>query len=192
MHISEGVLSLPVLITGWGITGIGLAIALKKLSPNEVPKMGILAAVFFVASLIHIPIGPSSAHLLLNGLVGILLEILALPTLFIGLLLQALLFQFGGITTLGANTAIMGLPAVMAGILFKLKPKPLWGGILAGLTVLTSAILAGISLGCSGEEFISVAKLLVLAHIPIAGIEAVISYFIVVFILKTKPELLKQ
>ncbi|MDQ7031163.1 MAG: cobalt transporter CbiM [Desulfonauticus sp.] len=190
MHISEGVLSLPVLITGWTGTVLGLAYSLKKLTTDQIPKMGILAAVFFVASLIHVPIGPSSAHLLLNGLVGLLLGIFAIPTIFIGLLLQALLFQFGGLTTLGANTVIMSFPAVIAGLIFHKRQSPLLAGILSALTVLTSAILAGLALGCSGEQFIPVAKLLVVAHLPIAGVEAIITYFIISFILKTRSELL--
>jgi len=190
MHISEGVLSLPVLVTGWVGTGLGIGISLKKITVDEIPKMGMLAAVFFVASLIHVPLGPTSVHLLLNGLVGIILGILALPTLCIALLLQAILFQFGGLTTLGANTLIMGLPAVLAGYLFRLKPNPFWAGILAGLTVMTSALCAATALALSGEQFLNVAKLLVLAHLPVAGIEAVVTFFIITFILKVKPELI--
>lgn len=30
-----------------------------------------MTAAFFVASLIHVPIGPTSVHLLLNGLLGV-------------------------------------------------------------------------------------------------------------------------
>lgn len=136
MHISEGVLSFPVLVSGWIYTGVGLFFSLKKLHNNEVPKMALLAAVFFVASLIHVPLGPSSVHLILNGLVGVLLGALSLPTLFVGLFLQALLFQFGGLTVLGANTLIVSLPALLAGLVFKWKPSVWIGGIVCGLAVL--------------------------------------------------------
>ncbi|MCF8037428.1 MAG: energy-coupling factor ABC transporter permease, partial [Desulfobacteraceae bacterium] len=67
MHISEGILSLPVLAAGVGFAAAGTGIGLKKLDPDRIPKTGILAAAFFVASLIHVPIGPSSVHLILNG-----------------------------------------------------------------------------------------------------------------------------
>ena len=66
--------------------------------------VAILAAAFFVGSLIHVPIGPSSVHLILNGLLGMLLGWAAFPSIFVALMLQAILFQYGGITVLGVNT----------------------------------------------------------------------------------------
>ena len=75
MHISEGVLSGSVLISGAALAAAGTGIGLKKLDYDQIAKAGMLSAAFFVASLIHVPIGPSNAHLILNGLVGILLGI---------------------------------------------------------------------------------------------------------------------
>ena len=73
MHISEGVLSAPVLASGAVLTTIGLYLGFKNLKNEDFPKIAVLSSTFFVASLIHIPIGPTSAHLILNGLTGILL-----------------------------------------------------------------------------------------------------------------------
>ena len=56
----------------------------------------------------------SSAHLILNGLLGVVLGWAAFPVIFVALLLQAVLFQFGGFTVLGVNTATMGLGALAA------------------------------------------------------------------------------
>ena len=109
MHIAEGVLSAPVLITGAVVAAGAVAYGLKKLDPRQVMMAAILGAAFFVASLIHIPVGPSSVHLLLNGLLGVLLGWSAVPVIFVGLLLQAILYGFGGLTVLGVNTATMGL-----------------------------------------------------------------------------------
>jgi cobalt/nickel transport system permease protein len=39
-----------------------------------------------VASLIHVPIGPSNAHLILNGLVGLLLGWGAFPAILVALI----------------------------------------------------------------------------------------------------------
>jgi cobalt/nickel transport system permease protein len=77
---------------------------------KEVPKVAILSSVFFVASLIHVPLGPSSVHLILNGIMGVLLGWTAFPAILVALALQGVLFQFGGITTLGVNTLNMALP----------------------------------------------------------------------------------
>ena len=62
--------------------------------------VAILAAHFFVGSLIHVPVGPSSVHVVLNGLLGMLLGWAAFPSIFVALMLQAILFQYGGITVL--------------------------------------------------------------------------------------------
>ena len=80
---------------------LGLAIGLKKMDYEKLPEVAVLSSVFFVASLIHVPIGPSAAHLILNGLCGVLLGWLAFPAIFVGLTLQGVLFEYGGITTLG-------------------------------------------------------------------------------------------
>lgn len=68
MHIAEGVLSAPVLIAGAAAAGI--AVGLKRLDESRLMTAGLVGAAFFIASLIHVPIGVSSAHLLLCGLVG--------------------------------------------------------------------------------------------------------------------------
>ncbi|HIJ20834.1 MAG TPA: cobalt transporter CbiM, partial [Deltaproteobacteria bacterium] len=107
MHISEGILSGPVLISGVALAAAGTAIGLKKLDYERIPRAAILAASFFVASLIHVPVGPSSVHLILNGIVGLILGWGAFPVILVALVLQAIFFQFGGITTLGVNTMIM-------------------------------------------------------------------------------------
>src|SRR5512147_1129646 len=79
MHISEGVLSPAVLAGGAGLAAAGCAIGLKKLDYEAIPRVAILSAAFFVASLIHVPIGPVGAHLVLNGLMGLLLGWVAVP-----------------------------------------------------------------------------------------------------------------
>ena len=119
MHISEGILSTPVLISGAVLATAGTAVGLKKLDYERIPQVAILSAAFFVASLIHVPIGPSNVHLVLNGLMGLFLGWVVFPAILIGLILQAILFQFGGLTTLGVNTVVMGLPAFICFLAFR-------------------------------------------------------------------------
>ena len=118
MHISEGVLSAPVLLSGAALTFAGTAIGLRSLDYDRMAQVGILASAFFMASLIHVPIGPSSVHLLLNGVVGLLLGWAAFPAVLVGLALQAMFFQFSGITVLGVNTLNVALPAVLCFYIF--------------------------------------------------------------------------
>ena len=114
MHISDGVLSAPVVVSGWAVTLAFAGMTLRKMGGDEIPKTAVLTSVFFVASLIHIPLGPASVHLILNGLVGVVLGMNAYLSILLGLTLQALLFQHGGIVVIGVNAVIMGLPAIAA------------------------------------------------------------------------------
>jgi len=198
MHISEGVLTIPVLLAGGAGTVLGLAIGLRRMNVREIPKVALLTAAFFVASLVHIPIGPSSTHLVLNGILGILLGWTTFPAIFIGLFFQAVLFQFGGLTTLGVNTMNMAVPAVIIGALarpvFQIN-SGLFAMVMAaiagaGAIVLSAAMVAG-SLALSGDSFIAVSKLIFFAHIPIAIAEGILSVLIISFLLRTKPEIIK-
>jgi len=198
MHISEGVLSGTVLVGGAVIAITGVGIGLKKMNYDKTPRVAVLSSAFFVASLIHVPVGPTNAHLVLNGLVGLILGWSAFPALLVALLLQAILFQFGGLTTLGVNTATMALPAVICFLLFNKLIKiennliATVAGFIAGfMGVLLASILVAFCLVFTGEEFLVVAKLLIAVHIPIMVIEGVLTGFVVTFLRKVKPEILK-
>jgi cobalt/nickel transport system permease protein len=196
VHISEGVLSAPVLVSGGVLAAAGTAIGLKKIDYDHLARVGILSATFFVASLVHVPIGPSSVHLILNGIVGLLLGWAAFPAILVALLLQAVFFQFGGITTLGVNTIIMALPAVICFYLFaplmhKNQRILLLGGFGCGFcAVLFGALLVGLALMFTEENFLSVATLVATAHIPVMIIEGIITAFCVVFLKKVQPAML--
>lgn len=199
MHISEGILSPAVLIGAAAITAAGVAGGMKNLEQREIPTIGILSAAFFVASLIHVPAGPVSVHLVLNGLVGLILGWKAFPAILIGLLLQALLFQFGGITTLGVNTLNMALPAVICYHLFKRglkigmsKHTVLFCAFATGFfSVLLSGVMVGLCLYLTGEAFLPAAKLVVAAHLPVMFIEGVLTAACILFLKKIRPELLE-
>lgn len=198
MHISEGVLSAPVLITGAILSVVGVAIGLRKMSYDKIPQVAVLSSAFFIASLIHVPVGPSAAHLVLNGLLGILLGWMAFPSILVALSLQALLFQFGGFTPLGVNTVNMATPAVIAYILFSPLARKAnmtlvaVAGFLAGITgIAGGTLLIAFALISTGESFTNVAKVIAIAHLPIMAIEGVVTAFCLVFLKKVKPEILE-
>ena len=197
MHIAEGILSAPVLVGGAVLTIAGLARGLRSVDLETVPRVGMMSAALFVASLVHVPIGVVSAHLILNGLGGLLLGWAVLPAAFVALLLQAILFQFGGLTTLGVNTAAMALPAVAAFLLFGrgLHSRGAWGyaaPFLAGaLAVALSGLLVAAALFLSDDTaFTKAALAVLLAHLPIMVIEGVICAFCVAFLRAVKPQML--
>lgn len=196
MHISEGILSLPVIMTGYALTAAGVGISLKRLKDKDIVKTAVFSAVFFIASLIHVPLGPGNVHLILNGLVGLLLGPAGFCAIFVALLLQTILFQFGGLTSLGVNTFNMAMPALLCFFLFyKLMernslPLILIGFLTGFISVSLSAFLLSISLILSGEHFAASAKLIFLAHIPVMVIDGIITAIVLRFIKKVKPEIL--
>jgi cobalt/nickel transport system permease protein len=196
MHISEGVLSGPVLISGGALAAAGTAIGLKKLDYDRIAQAGILSAAFFVASLVHVPIGPANAHLILNGLVGLLLGWAAFPAILVALVLQAILFQFGGITALGVNTMIMALPAVLCYLVFsrflhKKSTLALSTAFACGfLSVFLSAIMLGLALVFTEENFFEISAIVIIAHIPVMIIEGIVTAICVTFLKKVQPTML--
>jgi len=196
MHISEGVLTLPTLISGGLITTAGTLIGLKKINYDQVMTVGLFASAFFIASFIHIPLGPSSVHLLLNGLLGLILGWAAFPAILAALFLQAVLFGYGGIVVLGVNTAIISVPAVLFGLLLKQGirdngRKRLLISFCAGfLSMFGSSLLMAGGLILSNEGFQTASYLLVLWNLPIAILEGIITMFTVSFLARVQPEIL--
>ena len=199
MHISEGVLSVPVLSAGALFSAGGVCLGLKRMDYGGIPFVAILTSAFFVASLIHIPLGPSSVHLILNGLLGLILGWSAFPAILVALTLQAMLFQFGGLTVLGVNTFTMAFPAIFCYYVFgpavrgENQKLAIFGAFLTGaISVLLSGLLVGTALVFTGSSFIVAAKAIILAHIPVMIIEGIITASVIAFLRRVKPEILRM
>jgi cobalt/nickel transport system permease protein len=198
MHISEGVLSGPVLISGVALAAVGTTIGLKKIDYDHIAHVGMLSASFFVASLIHVPIGPSNVHLIMNGILGLLLGWAAFPAILVALILQGVFFQFGGITTIGINTFIMATPAVIGYYLFgsMIQKNQVMGHLAAfgcGFTsVFVGAIFVGLALIFTQKNFLEAATLVVIAYIPVMIIEGLMTTFCVTFLKKVQPDLISS
>ncbi|MFH1567004.1 MAG: cobalt transporter CbiM [Gemmatimonadota bacterium] len=197
MHISEGVLSPAVLAAGAALTAGGVALGIRRMGGEEVPKVAVLSSAFFVASLIHVPVGPSNVHLVLNGITGLILGWAAFPAILVGTTLHALLFQFGGLTSLGVNTFNMAFPAVVCRCAFGplvrrgTRRSLLVAGFAAGaLAVALSGLLIAASLVLTGESFLEVAGLALAAHVPVMLAEGLLTASCVTFLGRVKPALL--
>lgn len=198
MHISEGILSPAILCTGAVLAAACTAIGLRKLNYARLTLTAMLSSAFFVASLVHVPIGFSSVHLILNGLLGLILGWAAFPSILVALLLQALLFQYGGLTVLGVNTFNMAFPAAILGIMcrpFIMNGKRLQSAVSAflcgALAVGLSGLLTALSLSFSDEGFVNTARMILIAHIPVMLIEGTITVLIFLFLKKVYPEIFK-
>lgn len=198
MHIVDGALSTEILITGALVTTAGTALGLRQLTLEKIPAAGILSATFFVSSLLHVPVGPSSAHLIMNGLAGLVLGWTAFPALLAGLILQAVFFGFGGLAVLGVNAMNIALPAVLIGMAFRplirqqASPRnaALAGGMAGGLAVALTGVMVALVLALSGEEFIAAAWATLGAHIPVMIVEALVCGAAVSLLQQVRPDVL--
>jgi cobalt/nickel transport system permease protein len=143
VHLSDGVLSWPWLAGGFAVAGALAFLGAWRIRDEEIPQVALLTAAFFVASLVHVRVGPTSVHLLLNGLVGVVLGRRAALAIPLGLFLQAALIGHGGFTTLGINSCIMVLPALLAWQLFAVLQRLPWvrqPWFRAGLVALSALV----------------------------------------------------
>ena len=195
MHLSEGLLRPEILIGGAVVSAAFTLYAFKTLKDDEIPKIAVLSAIFFLASFIHVPIGPTSVHLVLGGIIGAMLGWRAFIAIFVALLLQGVLFGFGGITTLGINLFNLATPTLVGYWLFMLPVRTRWQKdviwfLIGFIPLALSAFLLSLTLALNGDAFIASAKLALLAHLPVMFIEGFITLFALRFIEKVSPTIL--
>ncbi|MFM8273420.1 MAG: energy-coupling factor ABC transporter permease [Gemmata sp.] len=159
VHLSDGALSAAWLAAGFAGAAALLALALRKVREEEVPRVGVLTAAFFVASSVHVKLAllPTSVHLVLNGLVGVALGRRAPLAVTVGLTLQYFLLSHGGLTTIGINACIVSVPALAAGLLHPVLkrarvPAVMRGAVLGGGAVAGAAGLNFLTLLLGGKE----------------------------------------
>ncbi|MBB4105949.1 cobalt transporter CbiM [Allorhizobium borbori] len=197
-HIPDGILTLPVLVGGAAVAATGVGLALRRIDDRAIPRIAILSAVFFAASLVSIPVGPSSVHLLLAGLMGIILGPGVFPAVLVALILQAVLFGFGGLTTLGVNTVNIALPGALTGLVLgpfiRRASSPLRAGAIAAVgaafcTFATGGLVA-LSLWLASSDFTPVARILLLTYLPLAIAEAAVTATVIAFLTRVQPQAL--
>lgn len=198
MHLSEGVLHTPTLIAGYVTAIVGMTIGLKKIEGQKLPLVALFAAAFFVAGTIHIPVGVGSVHLILNGIAGLFLGWAVFPAFLIALVLQLLLFSFGGFSVLGINLCIMALPAVAVHYLLKPyfienatnKRLGIIGGLSGVIGVGGAAMLASLVLALDGgATYLHLIGLLLISHLPVFVVDSLISISILTLLVKMRASI---
>jgi len=199
VHISDAIVATWLMGLGWLVFAGLLAIGLAKMNMEDIPKLSVITAAVFVASLIHFTVGPTSVHLVLNGFAGLTLGILAYPCIVVAVIMQCFLFQHGGVTTIGLNAVNMGAPALIAFLIFRTgmglnlnfqRREVLFGAIAGGSAVALSVVMLAVELLITGSEFTEVTTVVVFAHIPVIIIEAIFTGVMAGFFAKVKPEML--
>jgi cobalt/nickel transport system permease protein len=208
MHIPDGFLSPQVSVIGWalaiGLLAVSLSRVQSEYQDRMVPLMGVCAAFIFAAQMVNFPIpGGTSGHLLGGTLAGALLGpwagSLVMAVVFI---VQAVMFQDGGLTVLGANVVNMGLVGTFGGYWLYRALRSLLGQnswrsmniavtIAAWTSVVISSVLCAVELAWSGTIPLSVALAAMVSWHTIVGIgEALITSVALSFIWRTRPHLL--
>ena len=212
MHLSEGVLpfshsitwsviAIPTLL--WSIRGEQVE---RQNETNPVPIMAAVTSILFAATLlpIPVPIVGATSHICLTPLFALIVGIrrIVWPTFFV-LLLQAMFFAHGGITTLGINTLTLGVvgPLVTLVIWWASKKVDLNNAFtlalacaLGGLSVyVTDALVLAVALSDLASPmttFISVTAGFAPVQVPLVFLEAFISVKIVQTVSSRRADLL--
>ena len=207
MHIPDGFLSTDVAAATWAVAGVGVAAALRaeRRDPQPMPAgiLGATAAFVFAAQMINVPVTPgTSGHLVGAALAAVLLgPWRALIVMTVVLAVQALLFQDGGMTALGANLVDMGLGGVLTGyavaaLVTRGRPSPR-GYVVAGIlgafaATLVGATLTAVWLGVSGLYPLSgIVPIMLVTHVAIGLLEAALTGAVLVTVVRWRPDLLK-
>lgn len=177
----------------------------RQLDDRTAPVLGALTAFVFAAQMFNFPLGVGASTHLMGG---VLVAVIAGPwagmlTMFSVVLIQALLFQDGGIAALGANTLNLAVIGAGGGYLVYRWQLTMLGdgrtarlaaaGIAAFVATIATGLAAGLQLGLSGIVPTDVAVITVGgAHVLVAAAEAAITVAILAAVLRSRPELFRD
>jgi cobalt/nickel transport system permease protein len=160
MHIPDGFLSPAVWATldAVALPAVGWTArrAQRETDERSIPLMGVMGAFVFAAQMINFPVGlGTSGHLVGGALLAIALGPGAASVVMTAILvIQAFVFQDGGIMALGANIFNMAIVGVLAGYFpYRVlsRNSAASAAFLAGaVSLFTSALLALTELYLSG------------------------------------------
>lgn len=207
MHIPDGFLSVAVWASLWVVAILILVVAVwrtnKKLGDRHVPLLGVLAAFIFAAQMLNVPVvGGTSGHMLGGVLIAVFVGPLA-GSIVMGSIfgVQAVFFQDGGITTMGANIINMGLIGTILGyFIYQSVKKAVKGdrgmiigaGVAAWIAVVLASAACAFELAASGTSPLGIAlPAMVGIHAIIGIVEAAITIAVISSVLKTRADLLK-
>jgi cobalt/nickel transport system permease protein len=161
-HIPEGILNGQLVATGFALSGALSVISGSRLRFYNIPKISLVTAAVFCASLIHFPLLGTSVHFTFVGLAGILLGPVSFLSVLTAVLFQGLLFQHGGLSALGVNAFNLGMAALAGHYIFSLRR------LLPATRRLTVALAFAAGFGAALVTVVLLAGTLVLTGFPMA------------------------
>ncbi|MEC8192480.1 MAG: energy-coupling factor ABC transporter permease [Myxococcota bacterium] len=200
MHLSEGILPLDQALVwsaitvpalAWSVRGEALA---RKEQPSSAVLMAGATSLLFAGTLmpLPVPVVGATSHICLTPLLALIVGVRRIlwPTFFV-LLLHAMFFAHGGITTLGVNALTLGLvgPLVTVGAWGALQRMGANGAVgfglacfLGGMSVyVTDALVLAAALSDTAEPATTFGVVLLgfaPVQLPLSILEAVVSVYI--------------
>ncbi len=190
MHIADGIIDARIAIAANAVAVAAIYVSGRKTTTEEIPKMGITGAALFVASLVHIPFAGTSVHPGLYGLVGIILGKRAFPVIFTVVLFQSLIFQHGGLLSVGINSINMGAGAFAAWLIWRQQALPeylraAFAGFI-GIIIPTFLMAAEFQLSGYGRGILYLFSV----YIIVAVVEGGVTLSVVKFFRRIKSDIL--
>lgn len=206
LHIPDGFLHNVVSAVCWLIAAVVIAIAVRrsqaKFDERLVPLAGIMAAFIFAAQMINFPVaGGTSGHMVGAALAFIVLgPWLGMLVMAAVIILQALLFQDGGLVVMGANLIVMGIvPGFIGYQVYQFavngtqKVKLGTAAVAAWASIMAAALVTALLLAFSGTISATIAIPAMLGIHALIGIgEALITTAVLTFIMNSRPALLER
>jgi cobalt/nickel transport system permease protein len=207
VHVPDGIIATGVWVTLDVVAVGGLGVAVKKveaqLDERNVPLMGVLGAFIFAAQMLNFPVGfGASGHIVGGVLAAVVLgPFTGAIVISSVLIIQALLFQDGGLTVLGVNILNMGLISTLLGYpiyrgIHRLggeSDRARYAGVFAAgwIAVVLSAVALSIELAVSGvANFTTILLGLVAIHAIIGLFEGVITVAVLRYVQQVRPDIL--
>ncbi len=208
MHMANELLSVPVAVGGFALSGVWLAAVCRKVkngaAHSNAALMGIMGAFIFAAQMVNfkLPLMPgTSGHLVGAVLLSIILgPHLAMITLSSVVIIQCLIFQDGGILALGCNILNMVIVPVYIGHFIYMKitagSTDRWRLYFASVVASVAALEAGAVLvpfqvelsGVLAIPMFSFLATMAGVHLLIGTIEGLITAAVLFYVAGVRPQ----
>ncbi|MEI8332020.1 MAG: cobalt transporter CbiM [Methanomicrobiales archaeon] len=203
MHIPDAFIPIWQGAIYWFIAIIFIALALKwarkDLNEEKLPLVAVLAAGIFALQSFNLPVSMgTSGHLVGGALAAIILgsPFAAVFILTLALIIQAVLFGDGGITTMGASIINMGVIGGFVGfysfkgIMRITKSMSIAAFIAAWLACLIPALAAAVEMYIAGTFPLTEGLIAMgIYHAIIGIIEGIVTLAVIYLITTARPDL---
>ena len=206
MHIPDGFLSVEVAAATYVASGVGVGVALRRLSKlldeRMVPVVGMMTAFIFAAQMLNFPVAAGTSGHFMGGALAVFVlgPAAGLLAMTLVLVLQCLVFADGGVTALGANVFNMSVLGCLVSLLVLLAmprrargrraPFLAAGGVAAFLSIVLASAACSVELALSGTASLRVTlPAMVGVHTFIGLAEAVITMAALSALLAARPDL---